>query len=255
MLPIPYVVTKTLWNVPQLCVFEASTYVAIRHMGYLMCLPQDVVFLYHSTLQVYGPFVCILASCICSHWNFLFSFSRRGLTEEIQSLLFECPSGSECSDMDNSDEDYEEQPSSHASSDEDSLRSSDTEYSEVEESATVRNKIKNVWHRVKKDLPLNDGFPESKLIPRVTADEAKTPLSMFRKIVDEDLVEHLTFETNRYLVQKKLNESEASAKPGNSEVYRNNPIHVCSFLAVQTHVLVPFAASVTCCGLPDTQPI
>lgn len=146
-----------------------------------------------------------------------FCFSRRGLTEEeIQSLLFECPSGSDCSDLDNSDDDYEEQPTSHGSSDEDSPQSSGADESEVEESSTVRNKIRKVWHWVKKDLALNEGFPESDLIPKVTTDEAKTPLSMFRKIVDDDLVEHLTFETNRYLVQK----NKTKVKPVRSEEIR-----------------------------------
>ncbi|KAL3222868.1 hypothetical protein MRX96_028300 [Rhipicephalus microplus] len=54
---------------------------------------------------------------------------------------------------------------------------------------------------VKKDVPLNEGFPESELVSLVTPYEAKTPLHIFSKLVDEDLMEHLTFETSRFRVQ------------------------------------------------------
>ncbi|KAH8041755.1 hypothetical protein HPB51_017575 [Rhipicephalus microplus] len=126
----------------------------------------------------------------------------RGLTDtEIQGILFDWPSGSECSDLESSDDDQAERTASQHCSGTDSSSLSDTNGLDVEESTTVKNKIKKTWHWVKKDLDINEGFPTSILSPRVSAAEAKTPLSMFTKLVDEDLIEHLTFETNRFRVQ------------------------------------------------------
>lgn len=124
---------------------------------------------------------------------FLFC-DRRHLTEEdIQAILFDCPSGSERFDLDNSDDDCVEALASQGSSNEYSSDSFDT----VQESTTVKDNIKKTWHWIKKDLQLNEGFHTSEIIPRVTAAEVKTPLSMSTKLVDEDLIEHLMFETNR----------------------------------------------------------
>lgn len=104
--------------------------------------------------------------------------------------------------MDSSDDEpIEAEPSSKGPIDkyiEDSLDDKDLE---VEQSSTAKNRAKKIWHWVKKDVPLNEGFRESELVLLVTPDEAKTPLHMFSKLVDEDLVEHLTFETNRFRVQ------------------------------------------------------
>lgn len=44
-------------------------------------------------------------------------------------------------------------------------------------------------------VSINEGFAESVLVPLVTPEEATTPLHMFSKLVDDGLVEHLTFET------------------------------------------------------------
>ncbi|KAH8021364.1 hypothetical protein HPB51_015511 [Rhipicephalus microplus] len=105
------------------------------------------------------------------------------------------------SDMDSSnDERVEAEPSSKGPIDKYVDDSSDEDL-EVEESSTVKNKRKKIWHWVKKDVPLNEGFPESELVPLVTPKEAKTPLHMFSRLVDEELLEHLTFETNRLRVQ------------------------------------------------------
>ncbi|KAH8042575.1 hypothetical protein HPB51_024628 [Rhipicephalus microplus] len=99
------------------------------------------------------------------------------------------------------DERIEAEPSSKGPIDkyiEDSLDDKDLE---VEQSSTAKNRAKKIWHWVKKDVPLNEGFRESELVLLVTPDEAKTPLHMFSKLVDEDLVEHPTFETDRFRVQ------------------------------------------------------
>lgn len=115
--------------------------------------------------------------------------------------MFDWPSGSECSDLESSDDDQAERTASQHCSGTDSSSLSDSDGFDVEESTTVKNKIKKTWHWVKKDLEINEGFPTSILSPNVSAAEAKTPLSMFAKLVDEDLIEHLTFETNRFRVQ------------------------------------------------------
>lgn len=104
--------------------------------------------------------------------------------------------------MDSSDDErVEAEPSSKGPIDEYIEDSSDDEDLEVQQSSTVKNKVKKIWHWVKKDVPINEGFPESELVPLVTPEEAKTPLHMFSKLVDDGLVEHLTFETNRFRVQ------------------------------------------------------
>lgn len=104
--------------------------------------------------------------------------------------------------MDSSgDERVEAEPSSKGPIDkyiEDSL---DDEDLEVQESSTVKNKAMKIWHWVKKDVPMNEGFPESELVPQVTPEEARTPLHMFSKLAHEGLVEHLTFGTSRFRVQ------------------------------------------------------
>lgn len=129
---------------------------------------------------------------------------RCGLSDnDIQAILFEWASGSECSDMDSSDDErVEAEPSSKGPIDKYVEDSSDEDLDlEVEELSTVKNKTKKIWHWVKKDVPVNEGFPESELVPLVTPEEAKTPLHMFSKLIDEDLLEHLTFETNHFRVQ------------------------------------------------------
>ncbi|KAL3175833.1 hypothetical protein MRX96_001014 [Rhipicephalus microplus] len=127
---------------------------------------------------------------------------KRGLTDtEIQGILLDWPSGSECSDLESFDDDHAERTASQHCSGTDSSSLSDTDGLDVEESTTVKNKIKKTWHWVKKDLGINEGFPTSTLSPKVSVAEAKSPVSMFTKLVDEDLIGHLTFETNRFRVQ------------------------------------------------------
>lgn len=69
---------------------------------------------------------------------------RRGLSDkDIQAILFEWPSGSECFDMDSSDDErIEAEPSSKGPIDKYIEDSSDDEDLEVEQSSTVKNKAK-----------------------------------------------------------------------------------------------------------------
>lgn len=60
----------------------------------------------------------------------------------------------------------------------------------------AKDKNKPIWDWVKKDLPFLE-TPEDELIPRGPAVHAKTPIKMFTTLFPDDLVEMITFETNR----------------------------------------------------------
>ncbi|XP_064468999.1 piggyBac transposable element-derived protein 2-like, partial [Ornithodoros turicata] len=128
-------------------------------------------------------------------------YRRKPLTDEdIQALIFDCPSGSEDENLESSDSGDEYTRLPQASSGDSEGDSS--EDSDVEVTSTTKNKKRRIWHWVKKDIPINRGQEVRVLRPRPGLECAKSPLGMFLKFVDYDLLEYLTFETNRYRVQQ-----------------------------------------------------
>ncbi|XP_040064667.1 piggyBac transposable element-derived protein 2-like [Ixodes scapularis] len=121
--------------------------------------------------------------------------------EEIKSVLFDILRGSEDDNLGDSgsDDEYTEQLPSAAS--ETKSSSENSEDDEVTYTHTQKTNPKKVWHWVKKDIDFNFGAEQSVLKPRSGLKAIKTPLSMFLQLVDHDLLEFLTFETNRYRIQ------------------------------------------------------
>ncbi|XP_072142318.1 piggyBac transposable element-derived protein 2-like [Dermacentor andersoni] len=139
--------------------------------------------------------------CWCIDFEERFFICRQRLTDkEIQAILFEYPSGSEDENLEGSDCDEEYTPQERTVQSV-SESSSDSE-EEVQVTSTKKKKQTKIWHWVKKDININRGEEESVLKPTDGLERVKSPLSMFLNLVDSDLIEFLTFETNRFRTQE-----------------------------------------------------
>lgn len=128
--------------------------------------------------------------------NNIYGMCRKILTdEEIQAMLFDYPSCSEDNHLEDSGSDDEYSQPLRVSSSESECS---TESSKDVEVTATQKKVKKTWHWVKKDIDVNLGEELSV----IRSGNVKTPLGLFLQLVDHDLLEFLTFETNRYRIQQ-----------------------------------------------------
>ncbi|KAK8771379.1 hypothetical protein V5799_025377 [Amblyomma americanum] len=128
--------------------------------------------------------------------------------DQVNALLGEdLPSGSDDDRLDSEDDGQNEVEvdrwsditDSSASEEEDVHTDSDAEGEGAPKQRRIQKEKPEVWRWDKRDIP-HCTKVHNELKPKAAAAEGKTPLKMFKLMYGEDLIELLTFESNRHRI-------------------------------------------------------